>query len=227
MTQRRSLNLGSLQSSQCYPGPSVVQPAGPSEPSSLGCVHHLCCEVTGWNGDRDVMAEISRARWQAIDCFLSNQQGCKYSGRDSLRKTGEVHSPFWCWAYLRVAVLQLHLGSTWEGREHLRFHQTKYTIQAWSCTERLETLKVVSIISLESLPWVRGGNHGNSWGLLWREKQFVALLFMEFLGCSGPRRKMIVWWPALWDVTFHSSWTGLCPSGLWMVVCSWLCSSTR
>lgn len=61
--QRWSLNPGSLQSLQCYPGPSVVQPAGPSEPSSPGCVHHRCCKVTGWNGDRDVMAGLLRVRW--------------------------------------------------------------------------------------------------------------------------------------------------------------------
>lgn len=110
---------------------------------------------------------------RAIGCFLSSQQDCKYSGRDSLRKTREVYSLFRCSTYLRVTFPQLHLGSTWEEKEHLRFHQTKHAGWAWLYTERSELIKIVSITFPESLSWVIGGNH--LWG-----KHLIPLLFLEF-----------------------------------------------
>lgn len=123
---------------------------------------------------------------RAIGCFLSSQQDCKYSGRDSLRKTREVYSLFWCSTYLRVTLPQLHLGSTWEEKEHRRFHQTEHAAWAWLYTERSELIKIVSITFPESLSWVIGGNH------LWGETLDTSSLLGVFLGCLGPRRKMIV-----------------------------------
>lgn len=43
---------------------------------------------------------------------------------------------------------------------------------------------------------------------------------LEIMGCSGPRRKVIIWWPALEDIPSCGAWTDLCSPGLCMVVSS-------
>lgn len=57
--QRWSQSQGSLQSWRCSPGPSAGRPPGPSDPSSLGSVHPLCCESDNRRRDRDVITGFS------------------------------------------------------------------------------------------------------------------------------------------------------------------------